>query len=189
MTHSAAPNFPAKQLETDLDWKDLDLAPAVKRQIDEIRSWIKNSDLLRGSGSLSKNPGFRCLFAGPSGTGKTLTATLLGKSTGRDVYRVDLSIIVSKWIGETEKNFAAVFDQAQESNWILFFDEADTLFGKRSGVSSSNDRYANQEVSYLLQRIEEFEGVAILSTNLKSNIDAAFSRRIQFVVRFDNEKN
>ena len=124
------------------------------------------------------------MFYGPPGTGKTLTASLLGKSAGLDVYRIDLSMVVSKFIGETEKNLANVFDQAENKNWILFFDEADALFGKRTQASSSNDRHANQEVSYLLQRVEDFPGVVILATNLKANLDDAFSRRFQSMIYF-----
>ncbi len=129
-------------------------------------------------------PGFRVLFYGASGTGKTFTAALLGKYTGREVYRVDLSMIVSKYIGETEKNLSGVFDKAENKDWILFFDEADALFGKRTGVNDAHDRYANQEVSFLLQRIENYDGLAILSTNLKRNMDEAFMRRFQSVIYF-----
>lgn len=129
-------------------------------------------------------PGYRALFYGPPGTGKTLAATLLGKKNDMDVYRVDLSMIVSKYIGETEKNLAKVFDMAENRNWILFFDEADALFGKRTSTNTSNDRHANQEVAYLLQRIEDFPGTVILATNLKSNIDEAFSRRFQSIIYF-----
>jgi len=129
-------------------------------------------------------PGYRSLFYGPSGTGKTLTATLIGAELGVDVYRIDLSMVVSKYIGETEKNLANVFDQAQHKNWILFFDEADALFGKRTQTTSSNDRHANQEISYLLQRVEDYPGVVILATNLKANIDEAFARRFQSLVYF-----
>jgi SpoVK/Ycf46/Vps4 family AAA+-type ATPase len=113
-----------------------------------------------------------------------MTACLLGKATGRDVYKVDLSLVVSKYIGETEKNLARVFDQAQDKNWVLFFDEADALFGKRSDTQSANDRYANQEVSFLLQRIETFDGIAILASNLKDNLDAAFARRFESIIYF-----
>ena len=132
----------------------------------------------------SIKPGYRSLFYGPPGTGKTLTATLIGAELGVDVYRIDLSMVVSKYIGETEKNLANVFDQAENKDWILFFDEADALFGKRTQTSSSNDRYANQEVSYLLQRVEDFSGIVILATNLKANIDEAFARRFQSLVYF-----
>ena len=129
-------------------------------------------------------PGYRALFHGPPGTGKTLTAALLGKLTGRDVFRVDLSMIVSKFIGETEKNLAHLFDRAENKDWILFFDEADALFGKRTGVRDAHDRYANQEVSYLLQRVETFGGLVILASNFKANIDEAFIRRFQSIIHF-----
>lgn len=128
--------------------------------------------------------GYRTLFYGPPGTGKTLCATLIGKKNGMDVYRIDLSMIVSKYIGETEKNLANVFDQAENRNWILFFDEADALFGKRTSTNTSNDRHSNQEIAYLLQRIEDFPGTVVLATNLKSNIDEAFSRRFQSIIYF-----
>ena len=113
-----------------------------------------------------------------------MTAALLGKSTGKPVYKVDLSMVVSKYIGETEKNLAKVFDQAESQDWILFFDEADSLFGQRTQVNTANDRYGNQEIGYLLQRIEEFPGVVILASNLKDNIDEAFTRRFQSMVEF-----
>jgi SpoVK/Ycf46/Vps4 family AAA+-type ATPase len=113
-----------------------------------------------------------------------LTATLLGKFTQRDVFRVDLALVVSKYIGETEKNLAQLFDKAHAKNWILFFDEADALFGKRTETHDAHDRYANQEVAYLLQKIEEFDGLVILASNLKSNIDPAFSRRFQAMIHF-----
>ena len=121
---------------------------------------------------------------GESGTGKTLSACLLGQRCGREVLRVDLSQVSSKYIGETEKNLARLFAAAEDTGWILFFDEADALFGKRTSVSDAHDRYANQEVSYLLQRIEAFGGVVILATNLRHNIDDAFLRRFQSVVAF-----
>lgn len=120
----------------------------------------------------------------PPGTGKTLTATLLGKYTGRDVFRIDLSRVVSKYIGETEKNLARLFDKAQNKNWILFFDEADALFGKRTEIRDAHDKYANQEVAYLLQRIESYSGLVILATNQRGNIDDAFARRFQSMVHF-----
>ena len=119
--------------------------------------------------------GYRTLFYGPPGTGKTLCATLIGKKNGMDVYRIDLSMIVSKYIGETEKNLANVFDQAENRNWILFFDEADALFGKRTSTNTSNDRHSNQEIAYLLQRIEDFPGTVVLATNLKSKLSPVVS--------------
>jgi SpoVK/Ycf46/Vps4 family AAA+-type ATPase len=129
-------------------------------------------------------PGFTSLFYGPPGTGKTFSACLLGKHCGCAVYKIDLSMIVSKYIGETEKNLAKIFDLAEHRQWMLFFDEADALFGKRTKVDDSHDRYANQEISFLLQRLEEFSGVVILASNLKANIDEAFLRRFQSVIYF-----
>jgi SpoVK/Ycf46/Vps4 family AAA+-type ATPase len=113
-----------------------------------------------------------------------LTATLLGKYTGRKVFRIDLSTVVSKYIGETEKNLAHLFDGARHKQWILFFDEADALFGKRTSVKDAHDRFANQEVSYLLQRVEEFDGLVILASNFKANLDDAFLRRFNAIIRF-----
>lgn len=178
--------FPAKLITTQLTWADLVLAPEVMDEIENLTTWINQSQSIMQQWGLAKSvkPGYRSLFYGPPGTGKTLTATLIGASAGVDVYRIDLSMVVSKYIGETEKNLANVFDQAENKNWILFFDEADALFGKRTQGSSSNDRHANQEISYLLQRVEDFPGVVILASNLKGNIDEAFSRRFQTSVYF-----
>ncbi len=133
-------------------------------------------------------PGYRDLFYGPPGTGKTLAATLLGKYTGKDVYKIDLSMIVSKFIGETEKNLSNLFAQAENRDWILFFDEADALFGKRTNVRDAHDKYANQEVSYLLQRVETYRGMVILASNFRDNIDEAFVRRFQSIVYFPKPK-
>ncbi|MEQ1720241.1 MAG: ATP-binding protein [Nitrosomonas sp.] len=179
-------NFPAKLITTSLTWNDLVLNSEVMDEIENINTWLQHSQTILQQWDLGRNikPGYRALFYGPPGTGKTLTATLIGSTMGVDVYRIDLSMIVSKYIGETEKNLANVFDQAVNKNWILFFDEADALFGKRTQTSSSNDRYANQEISYLLQRVEDYPGVVILATNLKANIDDAFARRFQTSVHF-----
>lgn len=179
-------DFPAKYISTKMDWADLILDHEVADQVKEINDWITHENQIMVEWELGKvlKRGYRSLFYGPPGTGKTLTACLLGKSTGLDVYRVDLSLVVSKYIGETEKNLSKVFDQAEYRNWILFFDEADALFGKRTATSSSNDRHANQEVAYLLQRVEDFPGVVILATNLKGNIDEAFARRFQSMIYF-----
>ncbi|WP_317709714.1 ATP-binding protein [Tropicimonas sp. TH_r6] len=178
--------FPAHRLSTQLEWNDLILQPATTEALGHIRAWILHAAELRESwfdaGRFA--PGYRALFFGPSGTGKTLAATLLGKFTKRAVYRIDLSAIVSKYIGETEKNLAKVFEIAESRDWILFFDEADALFGKRTNVKDSHDRYANQEVSYLLQRIENCDALCILATNLRSNIDDAFLRRFNSIVQF-----
>lgn len=178
--------FPAKRITTPLNWKDMVLDYRVAEQLEEINTWITGSETIMEAWGLKRilKPGYRTLFYGPPGTGKTLAATLLGKRNGMDVYRVDLSMIVSKYIGETEKNLARVFDMAENRHWILFFDEADALFGKRTSTQTSNDRHANQEVAYLLQRIEDFPGMVILATNLRSNIDEAFSRRFQSIIYF-----
>jgi hypothetical protein len=178
--------FPARLITTRLAWSDLVLDGEVMDEVQAIVTWFRHGQRLLRDWRLDKalKPGYRSLFYGPPGTGKTLTATLIGQEVGSDVYRIDLSMVVSKFIGETEKNLAQVFDQAQSRQWILFFDEADALFGKRTATSSSNDRYANQEVSYLLQRVEDFPGTVILATNLKANIDDAFARRFQSLVHF-----
>lgn len=181
-----SPTFPAKRMSTLMEWEDLVLEQHILNELDEIRAWIEHGGAILEDWKMKRvlKPGFRSLFYGPPGTGKTLTGTLLGKVTGKEVYRIDLSMIVSKWVGETEKNLANVFAQAENKDWILFFDEADAIFGKRTQTNSSNDRYANQQVSYLLQRIEDFPRVIILATNLKTNIDKAFLRRFQSIVAF-----
>lgn len=178
--------FPAELQATEMDWDDLVLNPDTRRQIREIEHWTVHKDtLLRDWGMGRKmKPGYRALFYGPPGTGKTLTATLLGRQTGLDVYRIDLSRVVSKFIGETEKNLANLFDKAENKQWILFFDEADALFGKRTDIRDAHDKYANQEVAYLLQRIESYSGLVILATNQRGNIDDAFVRRFQSIIHF-----
>ena len=179
-------DFPAEHVETQMEWEDLVLHPGTLRQIREIENWITHSPMLLQDWGMQKKikPGYRALFYGPPGTGKTLTATLLGKHTGKDVFRIDLSRVVSKYIGETEKNLAKLFDKAENKDWILFFDEADALFGKRTGIRDAHDKYANQEVAYLLQRVEGYAGLVILATNQRSNIDEAFTRRFQSVIHF-----
>jgi hypothetical protein len=178
--------FPAARLHTEMEWTDLVLPLNTMRQIQEIQAWVQHAHTLSYTWGMAKRikPGFRALFYGPPGTGKTLTATLLGKYTGKEVYRIDLSLVVSKFIGETEKNLSTLFDKAQNKNWILFFDEADALFGKRTDVRDAHDKYANQEVSYLLQKIEDFPGLSILASNFRSNIDDAFIRRFQTIIYF-----
>ncbi len=179
-------NFPATRLTTPLDWQDLVLDDRTREQVEMVGAWIAHGQTLMQDWGLGKRlkPGFRCLFHGGPGTGKTLTASLLGKRYGLPVYRVDLSRVVSKWIGETEKNLAGLFDQAEDRNWILFFDEADALFGKRTDASSANDRAANQQIAYLLQRLEDYSGLAILATNQHDYLDEAFARRFQSAIRF-----
>jgi len=182
--------FPARRIETALCWEDLILTSGQLEQLEEICAWMKHGDTLLGDWGMQGKlaPGFTCLFHGPPGTGKTMSACLLGKHCDSDVYKVDLSAIVSKYIGETEKNLSRIFDAAENQGWILFFDEADALFGKRTKVDDSHDRYANQEISFLLQRIEEFRGVVILASNFKSNIDDSFIRRFQSVIHFSVPK-
>ena len=179
-------DFPAEHIETAMDWQDLVLNPMTRAQIREIEHWIKHNDTLLDEWGMRKRvkPGYRALFYGPPGTGKTLTAMLLGKHTGKDVFRVDLSRVVSKYIGETEKNLSRLFDKAENKNWILFFDEADALFSKRTDVRDAHDKYANQEVAYLLQRIEGYNGLVILASNQRANIDDAFVRRLQAIIPF-----
>lgn len=179
-------DFPARRITTPMEWEDLVLEEQTFDQLDEIKAWIEFESTIMNDWGMRKKlkPGYRALFYGPPGTGKTLTATLLGKLTNRDVYRIDLSMVVSKYIGETEKNLSKIFEQAEHKNWVLFFDEADALFGKRTKVDDAHDRYANQEVSYLLQRIEDFDGIVILASNFKSNLDEAFTRRFQSVINF-----
>ncbi|MCP4374415.1 MAG: ATP-binding protein, partial [Deltaproteobacteria bacterium] len=183
-------DFPARNIETAMEWKDLVLDSDVMEQVLEIKTWIEYGDKLLYDYGLGKKikPGYRSLFYGPSGTGKTLTATLLGKITGQDVFRIDLSLVISKYIGETEKNLEKVFQKADKRRWILFFDEADALFGKRTNISDAHDRFANQEVSYLLQRVEDYTGVVILASNMKSNLDEAFTRRFQSIIFFPMPK-
>jgi AAA+ superfamily predicted ATPase len=178
--------FPAEYIETAMDWDDLVLHPGTLQQIREIENWIEHNDTLLDDWGMKKRikSGYRALFYGPPGTGKTLTATLLGKHTGKDVFRIDLSRVVSKYIGETEKNLSRLFDKAENKNWILFFDEADALFGKRTDIRDAHDKYANQEVAYLLQRIESYNGLVILASNQRANIDDAFVRRLQTIIQF-----
>lgn len=180
------PDFPAKLVTTKMDWSDLVIPQKTAQQIADIKTWLNHNATFLNEWGMDKRikPGFRALFYGPSGTGKTMTATLLGKQFIRDVYRIDLSQVVSKYIGETEKNLEKIFNKAENKNWILFFDEADALFGKRSNVQNAHDKYANQEVSYLLQRVEDFPGLIILASNYKSNIDQAFIRRFNAIVHF-----
>jgi SpoVK/Ycf46/Vps4 family AAA+-type ATPase len=178
----------AQRIPPNATWEDLVLPPAQAEMLREIAAHLRQrATVYQTWGFAAKNTrglGISALFAGGSGTGKTLAAEVLAQELHLDLYRIDLSSVVSKYIGETEKNLRRVFDAAEESGVILLFDEADALFGKRSEVKDSHDRYANIEVSYLLQRMESYPGLAIMTTNLKSSIDTAFLRRIRFVVQF-----
>ncbi|SFD74148.1 ATPase family associated with various cellular activities (AAA) [Chitinophaga sp. CF118] len=183
-------DFPAESITTALDWEDLVLNAQTMEQLQELKKWLRVKDKLITKNKRLK-PGYRALFYGPPGTGKTLSACLLGKRDPAndtdedfDVFRIDLSLVVSKFIGETEKNLSRLFDKAEHKNWILFFDEADALFGKRTSIRDAHDKYANQEIAYLLQRIENYNGLVILASNFKNNIDPAFSRRFQSIIQF-----
>jgi len=181
-----SPSFPARLLDTKMEWKDLVLSYHLQKQIGEIEVWLEHKDTLLKTWKMDKilKPGYKALFYGPPGTGKSVTAALIGKKTGLDVYRIDLSQMVSKYIGQTEKNLSKIFDRAENKDWILFFDEGDALFGKRTSTSDAHDRYANQQVSFLLQKIEEYNGLIVLASNMKSNIDDAFLRRFQSIIHF-----
>ncbi|MEZ4875170.1 MAG: ATP-binding protein [Flavobacteriaceae bacterium] len=180
-------DFPAEKLETQLSWEDLVLNEKTLTHIKELEVWLHNHQQLMEEWNMKDRikPGYRALFYGPPGTGKTLTASLLGKYTQKPVYRIDLSTVVSKYIGETEKHLSNLFDRAANKDWILFFDEADAIFGKRTNVRDAHDKYANQEVSYLLQRVETHPGLVILASNFRDNIDEAFTRRFQSLCSFE----
>lgn len=184
-------DFPAHLLSTELEWNDLILNPVTEEKITEMKDALKFRDTLKkdwGFGAHIKL-GFRAIFYGPSGTGKSLTATLLGKMLQRDVYRVDLSAIISKYIGETEENIRKLLTKSEDKGYILFFDEGDALFGSRTqDVKNSNDQHHNQLVAYLLQAIENFNGIIILATNMKANMDDAFKRRFQSSIFFGPPK-
>ena len=178
--------FPARRIKEKRNWQSLVINEELQNQIEEITGWLKyNNTLMQQWGMQDRlKKGYRALFHGPPGTGKTLTAGLLANEMKRDIYKIDLSMVVSKYIGETEKNLELLFARAEDKGWILFFDEADALFGKRTNVRDAHDKYANQEVSYLLQRIEDYDGLIILATNMKSNIDDAFMRRFNAILKF-----
>ncbi|MBN2238789.1 MAG: ATP-binding protein [Dehalococcoidales bacterium] len=179
-------NFPARKLDTKMEWDDLILPDQIREELAELVIWMEHGEKLRSEWKLEKRvrPGYTALFYGPPGTGKTLSASLLGKQVQRDVYRIDLSQLISKYIGETEKNLEKIFQQAEKKDWILFFDEADSLFGKRTRITDAHDRYANQGISYLLQRLEECPNMVILASNLRANLDDAFIRRFQSIIYF-----
>ncbi len=178
----------AQRIDSSVTFDDVVLGESQRSTLEEIAHHIAGKSTVYDRwgfrGRHHRGLGVSALFAGPSGTGKTMAAEALASLLQLDLWRIDLSQVVSKYIGETEKNLSHVFDMADENDWILFFDEADALFGKRSEVKDSHDRYANIEVSYLLQRMEEFTGLAVLTTNQEAALDEAFLRRIRFVVRF-----
>jgi hypothetical protein len=178
----------AQRLDDRPGWKDLILTPDQDQTLHDIVAYARNRSTVHDAWGMAERHerglGLGVLFYGPSGTGKTLAAEVIGREMDLDVYRVDLSQLVSKYIGETEKNLRRIFDAAEGGGTILLFDECDAIFGKRGEVEHGQDRYANLEVSYLLQRMEAYRGIAILTTNMRSAIDAAFMRRLRFVVSF-----
>jgi AAA+ superfamily predicted ATPase len=166
-------------------FEDLVLPEHARQSLQQLVSWARVRDQVTARGPLrAKGSGIAALFTGSPGTGKTLAANVIAEELSIDLFQVDLSAIVDKYIGETEKNLEKVFQSAEALDVVLFFDEADALFGSRSEVRDSRDRYANQEVAYLLQRMEQFDGITILATNLRGNLDQAFSRRMSFIVHF-----
>lgn len=178
----------AEPFTTSLEWEDVLLPEDVMDSLNEIISQAKYREVVYDNWGfrqkMSYGRGLACLFCGPPGTGKTMIAGLIGKSLGREVYKVDLSRIVSKWVGETEKNLGRVFDEAERAQVILLFDEADSLFSTRTEVKGSNDRFANMEINYLLQRMEQYDGMSLLTTNFEKSIDDAFKRRLKFKIDF-----
>jgi len=178
----------ARLIRSGAGWDDLILPEPQKLVLREIAFQVRQRVRVNGTrgsaGKTSRRFGISALFKGVSGTGKTLAAEVLANELHLDLYRIDLSQVVTKYIGETEKNLRRLFDAAEEGGAILFFDEADALFGKRSEVNDSHDRYANIEINYLLRRMEDYKGLAILTCNRKEDIDSAFLRRIRFIVEF-----
>jgi hypothetical protein len=178
----------AQKLPLPYAWDDLVVPPPVREELELARIWVRHQrqvlDLWGFGRRVAMGRGLAMLFGGPPGTGKTMAAQVLAGALALDLYRVDLSRVVNKYIGETEKNLSLLFDEAQASGALLFFDEADALFGKRSEVKDAHDRYANLEIGYLLQRMEEYEGVTILASNRARDMDEAFTRRFHFIIDF-----
>ncbi|MFN2132637.1 MAG: ATP-binding protein [Anaerolineae bacterium] len=178
----------AQKIEPRHEWGDLVLPPDQVAQLHELCDQMKYRHIVLGEWGfdrkLSMGKGLNALFAGPSGTGKTMAAEVIAHDLGLDLFKIDLSTVMSKYVGETEKNLERIFTAARNSNAILFFDEADALFGKRSEVRDAHDRYANVEISYLLQRMEAYDGLVVLTSNLSKNMDEAFVRRMHFTVEF-----
>lgn len=178
----------ARRIEPEVGWDDLVVAPHVRRALADLTARARHRDTVlaewrmrRGGG---RGRGVTALFAGDSGTGKTLSAEVIAGDLGLDLYTVNLATVVDKYVGETEKNLERIFAEAGGVNAVLFFDEADAIFGKRSDVKDAHDRYANIESAYLLQRLETFDGLAVLATNLRANIDEAFTRRLDAIIDF-----
>lgn len=177
-----------RKVEPIHTWNDIVHPEDTLAQLQEICLWVCHRHQVLGerdfNGKLSMARGLKALFAGPSGTGKTMAAEVIANELGLDLYKIDLAEVVSKYIGETEKNLDRIFNAAENANAILLFDEANALFGKRSEVRDSHDRYANIEISYLLQKMEEYDGIAILAINLRQNFDESFVHRLAITVYF-----
>ena len=178
----------AEKLEPGVSWEDIELADETERELRTVTAHVTHRGRIYAEWQFeerfSRGTGVVALFSGRSGTGKTMAAEVIATETGMELYKIDLSSVVSKYIGETEENLEEIFTEAENSNAILLFDEADAVFGDRAAVSDATDRYANVEVNYLLQRIESYDGVVLLTTNYESNIDTAFMRRIDHSVPF-----
>jgi SpoVK/Ycf46/Vps4 family AAA+-type ATPase len=185
---SSGLNKLAKKIKPRYTWADIILPDDQRAMLHELVATVRGRPKVleewRVGQKLASSAGVTALFAGPPGTGKTMAAEVIAGELGLDLYKIDLSTVISKYIGETEKNLEKIFQEAESSNAILFFDEADSIFGKRSEVRDSHDRYANIEISYLLQRMEAYDGVTILATNLGANLDEAFTRRLNFSIDF-----
>lgn len=178
----------AQRINVKTDWNQLRLPQEEVTLLHQIADYVKQRNRMFEDYGLpdkiKRGVGISALFTGNNGTGKTMAARVIANDLNLDLYRIDLSTVVSKYIGETEKNLGRLFDAADDSNAILLFDEADSLFGKRFGVKDAYDRYANMSIAYLLQRIESYQGLAILTTNTKDSLDSAFMRRLRFIVDF-----
>ncbi len=181
-----SPEFPAHKLSTRQNWDDLILPWSARTAVNDLTLWIKHfADLVKNPVFGKERSGYKCLFYGEPGTGKTMTVKLLTLETERPIYRINLEKLVSKYVGETSKNIAQIFTYARNRDWILFFDEGDALFSRRSGNNqSAQDTYVNQDVAYLLQQVEEYPGIVIVATNNLGNMDKAFFRRFDTIIHF-----
>jgi len=177
--------FPAKQITTEKSWDDLKLNGEVKTSVQDIINSLRSDNNSSEPHAINKSPGFRALFHGPAKSGKKTTAAFLAKETGRDIYKIDLSQLISKYVGDTEKNLEVLFARAEEKQWILYFDEADELFGKRGENKEPDDKYSNVELSSLLQNIWHYSGLVIITAKKKKQIDEAYMKRFDKVLNFD----
>jgi SpoVK/Ycf46/Vps4 family AAA+-type ATPase len=186
--HRRALDTLATRLVAEGDWSQVALPAETRRELDQLATRCRSREQLHHAVGAAfghrLNPGLRVLFQGPSGTGKTFAASILASTLGKDLYRLEISSVVNKYIGETEKNLSRVFELAEELDVVLLLDEGEALLARRTSVQTSNDRYANLETNFLLQRLESFEGIVIVTTNAADHIDSAFQRRMDIVVDF-----